>query len=281
MKPEIKKYFQFSRRERNGIFLLLFVLIGVIVLKVYAPKLFTLGDDEAKEVYSVYKDSLSTSQQKNEAIKEYPLQPFNPNTFTKDNLIKSGVSPRLAQQIINYRSKGGKFKTKKDFAKLYYLTDSNYNIYKPYLLLPDKLPKPKPRIIEINSADSMELLSVKGIGPFYAHKILKYRRENGGFFTLNQLEEAFYIRANTLEEQQQRMASIKKQLKVNSGNIKKFNVNRATQKQLSHHTYINYRQSKKIESLRKKQKIESWEDLLAAEIFTKEDQKLLKYYLTF
>lgn len=278
MKPEIKKYLQFSRRERNGVFLLLFVLIGIIVLRVAVPSFFSSNKHEAQSAYQKHKDSLYKKKKK---ATIFPLKSFNPNTASKDSLVKCGVSAKLTNQIINYRSKGGTFKVKRDFAKLYYLTDSSYKVYEPYLLLPDRIEKPKPKIFEINNADSMQLLSVKGIGPFYAHKILKYRRESGGFFTLNQLEEAFYIRANTLEEQQQRMAFIKKQLKVNAKYIKKFNVNTATQKQLSHHPYISYRQSKRILSLRKKKKIESWTELIAAKIFTEEEKNILIYYLKF
>ena len=278
MKAEIKKYFQFSRRERNGIFLLLFVLIGIIIVRVTFPTLFTLNNKEAQSVYQNHKDSVQNLKNKETVI---PLKPFNPNTFSKDSLIKSGVPAKLAQQIINYKSKGGEFKIKQDFAKLYYLTDSSFKVFQPYLLLPSKLPKPQPISIEINSADSMQLLKVKGIGPFYAHKILKYKRETGGFFTLNQLEEAFYINANTLQEQQQRMAFIKKQLRVNPLKINKFNVNTATQKQLSHHAYITYRQSIKIVSLRKKKRIENWETLLAKKIFTEKEKNILIYYLKF
>lgn len=281
MRPELKKYFQFSRRERNGIFLLLFVLIGVILFKVSLSKLYNLTDDEANEAYQSNKDSLSQDKDNTLVKTKYALKPFNPNTFSKDSLVKSGVNQKLAQQIINYRRKGGSFKIKKDFAKLYYLTDSSYSVYAPFLLLPENLPKPKPLIVEINSADSMQLLRVKGIGPFYAHKILKYKRETGGFFTINQIEEAFYINANTLEEQQRQMAVIKKQLKVNPSKIKKFNVNTATQKQLSHHNYISYKQSKKILSLRKKKKIGGWEALIEANIFTNKEKTILVYYLKF
>ncbi len=281
MKPEIKKYFQFSRRERNGILVLLFVLVGSIILRVTIPSFFGIDNKEAQTVYQNYKDSSHKNIKKETILLKYSLHPFNPNITSKDSMVKCGVPLKLARQIVNYRNKGGQFRIKKDFAKLYYLTDSSYLIYKPYLLLPDKIKKLKPLIVELNTADSMQLLAVKGIGAFYAYKILKYRREAGGFFTLNQLEEAFYIRANTLDEQQKRMAFIKKQLKVNPKNIKKFNVNTATQKQLSHHPYISYRQSKRIMTLRKKNEIKGWDELIDAKIFTEEEKKNLIYYLKF
>ncbi len=284
MKPETKKYFQFSRRERNGVFLLLFVLIGVILLRYAFPSLLKTKKEEASAMVSSAKsfdDTISKSRESDKQESNYTLKPFNPNTAPIDSLIQAGVSKKLAQQIVNYRNAGGHFKIKKDFAKLYYLTDSSYKVYKPFLLLPETLPKPKPIRIELNTADSLQLLTVKGIGSFYAHKILKYRRESGGFFTINQLGEAFYIRANTLEEQQSRMLAIKKQVWVNPKKIKPFNINTATQKQLSHHPYISYRQSKRILTLRKKSRIKGWDVLINKNIFTVEEKKLLVYYLIF
>lgn len=284
MKPETKKYFQFSRRERNGIFLLLFVLIGVIVLKYAWPALLQNSEEEATQLFREQRQHKDREASTKDSVKQshYPLKPFNPNTLSKDSLIYSGLPPKLAQQILNYRNKGGGFKVKKDFAKLYYLTDSAYQAIEPYLLLPEKVEPPKPIIVEINTADSLQLLKIRGVGPFYAHKILEYRRDAGGYFTLAQLGEAFYIRANTLEEQQSRMAEIKKQLRVDASKIKKLNVNTVTQKQLSHHPYISYGQSKKIVSLRKKMKgIKSWEDLDSKNIFSEREKELLQHYLTF
>ena len=42
---------------------------------------------------------------------------------------------------------------------------------------------------ELNSVDSVSLTKIKGIGPYYASKILKYRKRLGGFHTPLQLKE--------------------------------------------------------------------------------------------
>lgn len=41
----------------------------------------------------------------------------------------------------------------------------------------------------MNLADSLTLLRIKGIGPYYAHRILTYRERLGGFCDVNQLKE--------------------------------------------------------------------------------------------
>lgn len=53
------------------------------------------------------------------------------------------------------------------------------------------LPK-KTRLIELNTADSAALVRLKGIGPYYARKILRYREQLGGFHSPRQLKELTY-----------------------------------------------------------------------------------------
>lgn len=43
--------------------------------------------------------------------------------------------------------------------------------------------------VELNSADSNALVRIRGIGPYYAGKILRYRNQLGGFYRKEQLKE--------------------------------------------------------------------------------------------
>ena len=65
---------------------------------------------------------------------------FNPNTIGADSLQLLGFSPKQAQSILNYRNKGGKFRVKRDFAKLYVVDSAKYAALVPYILLPDSIP---------------------------------------------------------------------------------------------------------------------------------------------
>ena len=66
--------------------------------------------------------------------------PFNPNTITQDSLQLLGFSQRQAASIIKYRTKGGKFKVKGDFARMYVVDNAKYASLEPFILLPDSLP---------------------------------------------------------------------------------------------------------------------------------------------
>lgn len=61
----------------------------------------------------------------------------------------------------------------------------------PYSRLSDttQTVSPKPLVIELNSADSTALVSIRDIGPYYANKILRYREQLGGFHATRQLKE--------------------------------------------------------------------------------------------
>ena len=65
--------------------------------------------------------------------------PFNPNTITEDSLQMLGFSQRQAASIIKYRTKGGKFRVKRDFAKMYVVDSAKYAALEPFILLPDRL----------------------------------------------------------------------------------------------------------------------------------------------
>ena len=67
--------------------------------------------------------------------------PFNPNTITRDSLQLLGFSQRQAASIIKYRTKGGKFRVKRDFAKMYVVDSAKYAALEPFILLPDSLPE--------------------------------------------------------------------------------------------------------------------------------------------
>lgn len=69
--------------------------------------------------------------------------PFNPNTITQDSLQLLGFSQRQTASIIKYRTKGGKFRVKRDFARMYVVDSAKYASLEPFILLPDSLPRRK------------------------------------------------------------------------------------------------------------------------------------------
>ena len=103
---------------------------------------------------------------------------FNPNTVTSEELQRLGFSERQAESIIKYREKGGRFRRKGDFAKSYVVSDSVFKRLEPYIDIPK---------IDLNKADSAEFDALPGIGPWFASRMVSYRKELRGYSYPEQL----------------------------------------------------------------------------------------------
>ena len=151
----------------------------------------------------------------------------------------------------NYQESGGYFKKKEDLQRCYAFGDEFYNTIKEYVSIPE-IDEPESKslqpitttqIIELNQADSLDLISVKGIGSFYAKQILKYRNELGGFYSFSQFSEIWGLEKLDIEK-------IKLLTTIDTLLISKININSAKIEKLRHHPYLNYKQAKMIVNYR-------------------------------
>ena len=109
---------------------------------------------------------------------------FNPNTVSLDDLMRLGFSEKQAQSIIHYREKGGRFRRPADFAKSYVVADSVFDRLAPFIDIPR---------IDINKADSAAFETLPGIGPYFASKMVSYRKALGGYSHPEQLLEIYHF----------------------------------------------------------------------------------------
>ena len=134
--------------------------------------------------------------------------------------------------------------------------------------------KPKQTIkLEINSADSLQWLALKGIGPGYTRMILKYKKLLGGFYATEQLKEVFHFSDSLYN-------SLKEHLTVNPALVQKLKVNSVDFKTLVHHPYIKYEGTKCIFALKRDKKIKA-EDLINSSCFSREQLEKVLVYLDF
>lgn len=128
-------------------------------------------------------------------------------------------------------------------------------------------------IVDINTADSLALLDVKGIGPTFASRIIKYRNLLGGFVKKEQLLEVYGF-------DKEKYDGIKNQVKVSGGHTI-INLNTATFKELSRHPYIKYNLTKAIFALKKKLgTFKAVDDIKQIDLVTDELYNKLAPYLT-
>lgn len=114
--------------------------------------------------------------------RRYETFDFNPNTATLEELQRLGLSEKQARSIINYRDKGGRFRRSGDFARSYVVSDSLYERVKDHIVIPP---------VDINAADSAALDDLPGIGPYFASRIVEYRKELHGYSYKEQLMDIY------------------------------------------------------------------------------------------
>jgi len=197
-----------------------------------------------------------------QTTKYIELFPFDPNHLSKDKWRKLGLNDGQINSIYKYESKGGHFKTKEDVKKMYVIDDSIYQRLKPYIHIKreaikegtrdrNELMVNKTKIkyselhIEINRADTSELMKLKGIGSSYSKRIISYRNMLGGYATTTQLKEVYGFTGELYDK-------IKPYIKVDTSLIKKININNCTVSELKSHPYIKYNVANSIVAYRNK-----------------------------
>ena len=97
--------------------------------------------------------------------------------------------------------------------------------------------------VDINRADSADLIPLPGIGPVFAGRIIKYRNLLGGFVSMNQLLEVYGMPEETLD-------MIRESILVDTSAIFKLQLNSLTFRELLRHPYLDYEQVKALVNYR-------------------------------
>lgn len=193
----------------------------------------------------------------------YELFSFNPNTATEQDLLRLGLPPGTVRSILNYRSKGGRFKAREDVGKIYTLDETDFERLKPYMLF-DGLQQQKAALpvaysettekadrrstviqtpLDINLAGEEEWQRLPGIGEKRSQQIIKYRTSLGGFLSTDQVAEMYGLPDSVFQR-------IRPLLKMEHADVRKIDINSATPELLDVHPYISIKQAKLIVSYR-------------------------------
>lgn len=97
--------------------------------------------------------------------------------------------------------------------------------------------------IELNTADTLALKQIYGIGSVLSKRIIKYRDLLGGFYDKNQLLSVYGMDTNTYH-------NFKHQIFVDLSLVKKIDVNFATANDLSKHPFVHYKLANSIVNYR-------------------------------
>ena len=217
IRERLFNFLHFNKQERNGVFVLCSIIAILFLIRWLLP-LFT-KEEQAIQFFSI-KETIDTQNLKliNDSVNKNVTQKeqliihssserfvFNPNTITTEDAIKLGLPKKTVKILIKYRSKGGKFYKPEDLKKLYGLSQSLYQELEPYILIPsnreikkdtveyfaNKFKSKEKVLIDLNSSDSLAIVYLKGIGPAFTKRIIKYRTLLGGFHSMSQIKEIY------------------------------------------------------------------------------------------
>lgn len=302
--------FHYVRRsDRRVIFFLLAVFIVVsLALLVFHGKetMYTASgnDDSAAVGWRDYRHGYY-DYRRGKGNKYYAVRgrsvsrfPFDPNTADSTELLALGLEPWQVRNIYKYRAKGGVFRKKEDFGRVYGLTNKQYrdlaplirigSDYQPYTSrgyqnvpygeAPDSVPGRrftaklrKGERIDLNDADTVLLLKVPGIGSYFARQIVHNRKMLGGFYSVRQLLEIQDMPEEALPY-----------FEVNPAKVHRLNVNKLSLVELRRHPYINYYQAKAIVDYRRLYgEIHDMGQLKLMKYFTPDDFERLRHYIEY
>lgn len=298
-----KDFFYFSRSERRGVIVLVVLIVAVCTYTWFMPARDAgeiKDDPDFEKEYEAFITSIQEIEPAPKAGSKKPafqkrmviLAPFDPNTADSTTFLDLGLPPWMAGNILRYRAKGGQFRRPEDFRKIYGLTEDQYATLSPYISIPDKpqtkdtvrllvhkeahdtLPYfkyPMGTVINLNRADTTELKKIPGIGSAIARRIVGYRKQLGGFYKIEQLEDIDLS-----------VDKLQPWFTVDKNETQRLNLNKTSMERLKAHPYINFYQAKVImEYRRKKGKIHSLKQLELYEEFTPNDLARIAPYICF
>jgi DNA uptake protein ComE-like DNA-binding protein len=310
VKTFLFNFFHFNKQERNGVFVLCIIIAILFGVRLLMP-LF-IGDGNNVQLISINVPPqvgvTSPSNTKKEFIKETSNPDFdseqsdkfktnerfvfNPNTVTEEDAQKLGLSKKLSATLINFRNKGGKFFKPEDLKKLYGLSPKLFEELENYILIPntkkeykhDSVYSNTPRtyekktytktIVEINSADSLSIVFLKGIGPGFTKRIIKYRTMLGGFHSMTQLKEVYGMTDSLF-------LILTSQIKLDVNAVTKIPINVIDFNSLRKHPYFNFQSAQAIINYRSKHGKLAEADIKSLGMFSDDKLKLILPYLSY
>ena len=304
IKSFLFNFFHFNKQERNGVFVLCVIIVVLFSVRLIIPfiwynssnvQLMTInvqssasGIEEGKQNFAPIAKEGKESDNK---ISNQRFV-FNPNTVSEEDAQKLGFSKKLSATLINFRNKGGKFFKPEDLKKLYGLSPKLYEELESYVLIPNTKNEYKrdssfvnksrsyekktfvKELVELNTADSLSIVYLKGIGPGFTKRIIKYRTMLGGFHSVNQLKDVYGMNDSLF-------LTLSSQVKLDATALVKIPINAIDFNSLRKHPYFNFQSAQAIVNFRLKHGKISETDVIGLGVFSEEKLRLILPYLSY
>ncbi|WP_223551037.1 ComEA family DNA-binding protein [Aestuariivivens sp. NBU2969] len=287
----MKSHFTFTKQQRNGIFLLVLLIVIVQVSYVFIdlPSEAVSFNEDAYETYTKEIDSLRQA----EIVLQQPrIFPFNPNYITDYKGATLGMSNEEIDRLLVFRKQDQWINSAKQFQEITKVSDSLLDAISPYFKFPDWVTNPKlsniinesygnksktyAQKLDLNIATVQQLQKVNGVGEVLSDRIVKFRNKFvGGFIADVQLEDVYGLSPEVIER-------ITNHFTVKTPRrIEKINLKTATVAQLVTVQHIDYDlASEIIETRTLRDGFQSLDELKKVKDFPVNKLEIIKLYLS-
>lgn len=245
-----KSHFTFTKEQRNGIFLLLSIIIILQCVYFFIDSTSNEIEVSETELAKFTTEIDSVRRIKIEASKPQ-VYPFNPNYITDHKGGVLGMSNEEIDRLHAFRKQNKWVNSSKQFQEVTKISDSLLHKIAPLFKFPEWVTNPKPKTNisyshnykpktfaqkqDLNTATAQQLKTINGIGETFSKRIIKYRDQyKGGFMANIQLHDIYGLSPQTIE-------NILKDFTVKTPRkINKIKLNTATVDELVTIQYIDY-----------------------------------------
>lgn len=290
----LKKYFNFTKQQRTGIFILFIIIVSLQLF-------YFLSDFNIQESKSSEKEEWLALQSEidREKLVSKNAKPtiylFNPNFISDYKGYKLGMSVEEIDRLMAFRKENKYVNSAEEFQKVTGISDSLLNKISPLFKFPDWVQHPnnfkkekrefvertfpkkeKLEILDINQASQEDLMKIYGIGEGLSSRILKQKEILGSFVSMEQMKDIWGLSPEVINELNTHFKA------VIPSSLKKINVNEASLKELAQFSYFRYGLAKQIVTYRSMNgNFNNIEDLAKIKDFPVEKAKIISLYLEF
>lgn len=276
-----REYFAYSKKERRGLLLLFIIWLLLLIYQLFRYQEFgAVFNPNAHQIsYSseVRKyDSISYAVQSKNTLNKAKIFPKYFNYSNQQDFENLGINKKQILKLVELQKNGLKIYTLDDLLQCKEIDSATRKILAEHLSFfpekkyfrPNEMKSIDNIILDINTADTLQLDQVRGISKGLAKRIVNYRERLGGYIKKEQLQEIWGMDSLSY-------TSLVSKTRVISSNIKPININTADINTLGKHPYIGYALAKIIVNYRTQhgpyQKVEDLFNIhvMNADIFSK------------
>ena len=293
-------FFYFTKKEKNGIILVLLFNLGLFFLPHFYDLIFPekpikmqILETAFRQLKKLDADSsnISNYSAKYVSYKEEPpvsirYKKFDPNIISEAEWKELGFKDKTIQTIQKYKSKGGRFYKPEDIKKIWGITEKKCAELMPFITIKEvdhkinfnsiKINNDKKnyrKLVDVNLADSSCFESLYGIGPALARRIILFRNKLGGFYEVHQLAEVWGLQDSIFQK-------VKEQLIIKDTKTSTIDINHAPFETLKSHPYIGYKLAQAIINYRIQHgSFKSLEDIQKITLLNVESYNKIQHYL--